>query len=150
MDKKAELIWVGPGMRMLGQVGDRPGVVLDSPYQKEGPISGTTPAELLLLSLAGCTGMDVISILVKQRQPVTGYEIRVEGDRAQEHPRVYTEIRLEFIVYGKGVDPKAVKRAIELSETKYCSVGAMLRPKVNIKTSYRIEEEQVAPYEPGK
>jgi putative redox protein len=97
-----------------------------------------TPMELVLEALAGCTGMDVADILRKKRQAVEGMEIRVRGTRAEDHPRVYTAIDLEYIVQGKEVSAEAVARAIELSMTKYCSVSGMLSPKVPIRTSFRI------------
>jgi putative redox protein len=85
--------------------------------------------------------MDVVSILQKKRQPFTGLQAKVTAERAEEHPRVYTEIHVEYVVTGKDVKPEAVARAIELSETKYCSATAMLRQAVEITTSYRIVEE---------
>jgi putative redox protein len=97
--------------------------------------------ELLLISLCGCTAMDVVSILQKKRQPFTGLQVKASAERAEEHPKVYTQIHLEYVVKGKGVEPQAVERAIELSETKYCSAAAMLSKAAQITTSYRIEEE---------
>jgi putative redox protein len=97
--------------------------------------------QLLLMGLAGCTAMDVISILQKKRQQVTGMEVNVVGDRVDEHPRYYRDIELEFVVRGHKVDPKAVARAIELSETKYCSASENLRGRSKIVTRFRIEDE---------
>jgi putative redox protein len=85
--------------------------------------------------------MDVISILRKKRQQVTGYEINVRAERASEHPMVYTSIHVEHVVRGKDISPDAVARSVELSEDKYCSVMAMLRPGTKIETSYRVEQE---------
>jgi putative redox protein len=110
-------------------------VLLASPPSAE---AGAAPVEILLMALAGCTGMDVISILEKKRQPAKSLEIRVRGKRADEHPRVYTEIELEFILSGEALTPEAVARAIELSETKYCSVGGMLTKAAKIHSSFRI------------
>lgn len=118
-------------------------LLMDSPLAPNGP-QGPSPMRLLLLSLAGCTAMDVISILKKKRQKVTGFEVHVVGDRAEDHPRRYTDIELEFVVRGRQIDPRAVERAIELSEDKYCSVTAGLKPKANIFSRYRIEEEAEA------
>jgi putative redox protein len=98
------------------------------------------PTDLLLVALAGCTGMDVISILKKKRQPVTGFEVNTRGKQASDPPNVYTEIHIEYVVRGEGIDPAAVERAIELSEGKYCSVSATLKKTARITTSYRIEE----------
>ncbi len=97
-----------------------------------------TPMELLLMALAGCTGMDVADILRKKRQPVDSMEIRVRGTRAEDHPRVYTAIELEYILSGADLSPEAVARSIELSMKKYCSVSGMLERSVSIRTSFRI------------
>jgi putative redox protein len=97
--------------------------------------------ELLLIGLAGCTSMDVVSVLQKKRQPLTGLQTKVTAERADEHPKVYTQIHVEYIVTGADVKPEAVERAIELSVTKYCSAMAMLRQAAEITTSYRIVEE---------
>src|SRR5690606_30221552 len=86
----------------------------------EGVKQGLSPMELLLVSLAGCTGMDVISILQKKRQDVTDFQIHVDGDRAETYPKVFTDIRVHFVVRGRDIDPTAVARAIELSRDKYC------------------------------
>jgi putative redox protein len=99
---------------------------------------GASPMEMVLAGLAGCTAADVISILEKKRQPVTGMEVRVRGQRADEHPRVYTDIEVLFVVYGAGVQPEAVRRAIELSEGKYCSVSGMLNRVARIQCSFEI------------
>lgn len=97
--------------------------------------------ELLMISLAGCSAMDVISILRKKRQNVTGFEIRVHGDRSNDHPKVFTDFDLEYIVRGIDVDPAAVERAIQLSTEIYCSVHAMLEKAAHIRTSYTIIAE---------
>jgi putative redox protein len=97
-----------------------------------------TPMELLLMALAGCTGMDTADILRKKRQEVDSMEIRVRGTRTEDHPRVYTGIELEYVVTGTNLSEAAVARSIDLSINKYCSVGAMLAPSVPIKTSFRI------------
>ena len=99
---------------------------------------GCRPMELLLFSLAGCTAVDVLSILQKKRQKVTGFEIKVGSDRSPEHPRRFTSITLNYIVEGDGIDPAAVERAIELSLTKYCSVHATLTESVPIRSAYEI------------
>src|SRR5690349_3970862 len=89
--------------------------------------SAASPMELLLLALGGCTGVDVISILRKKRQHVSGYRIEVHGDRREEFPRAYTKLYVKRIVTGRGISEQAVARAIELSDQKYCSVAATLR-----------------------
>jgi putative redox protein len=96
---------------------------------------------VLLEALAGCTGMDVISILRKKRQQVSGLSVEVQGSRAQQHPKVYTRIEVFYRVRGKNVDPQAVARAIELSATRYCPVIATLAKMAEVRTRYAIEKE---------
>lgn len=102
---------------------------------------GASPMELLLMGLAGCTAMDVVSILRKKRQNVTGFQIRVHGERVEDHPRVFTDFELEYIVKGIDIDPLAVQRSIELSVEHYCSVHAMLEKAATIRTRYTIIQE---------
>ncbi len=103
--------------------------------------SAATPMELLLLALGSCTGVDVISILKKKRQHVTDYRIEVSGERRADYPRSYTRLHVKHIVRGRGVSPEAVARAIELSDTKYCSVAATLRGAAEIVTTYEVIED---------
>ena len=130
---------IGP-MRFEVESGSGHTVALDVSADDGGENSAPTPMEMLLVALAGCTGMDVISILYKQRQDVTGYEIAVHGTRADEHPKVFTDITVEHVVSGQGVNPEFVRRAVELSETKYCSVSAMLGKTAHITTTFRVLE----------
>jgi putative redox protein len=115
-------------------------IALDVPSGEGGEDRGPTPMELLLMSLAGCTGMDVISILHKQRQQVVNYEVKVHGTRAEAHPRVYIEVTVEHIVTGHDLDPQAVRRAIELSSSKYCSVSQTVAKTAKITTSFEVRE----------
>jgi putative redox protein len=103
--------------------------------------SAATPMELLLIALGSCTGVDVITILKKKRQQVTDYRIEVSGERREEYPRSYTRLYVKHIVRGRGVSEAALASAIELSDTKYCSVAATLRGSAEIVTSYEIVEE---------
>jgi putative redox protein len=107
---------------------------LSSPAGEAGP----SPVQAVLASLGGCTAMDVIAILRKQRQRVTGYEVRVEGERHQEHPRYFTRIVMVHRIHGHHIRPEAVAEAIRLSDTKYCSVHAMLEPKAEIVSRFEI------------
>lgn len=102
-------------------------VMLDAAEAVGGENRGFRPMELLLVGLLGCTAMDVISILRKKRQEVTAFEVRGYGERATEHPMVYTHITLEYHVTGRNVQEAAVRRSIELSAVRYCSAQAMLR-----------------------
>ena len=92
-----------------------------------GDNDGFRPTELLLVALAGCTAMDVISILAKKRQAVTSFEVKAHGERASSDPKRFTSFLVEYVIKGEGIDPDAVERAVELSEDKYCSVMATLR-----------------------
>jgi len=100
--------------------------------------SAPTPVELLLVSVAACTAVDVVSVLKKKRQAVTDYRVEITGERRDEHPRSFTKMHIHHIVYGHDVSEQALAHAIELSDTKYCSVAATVRPTVEITTSYEI------------
>jgi len=112
--------------------------VLESDHERA---SAATPMELLLVALGGCTAVDVVSILKKKRQQVSDYRVEVRGTRRDEHPRAFTRIEVRHVVRGRGVSEAAVASAVELSETKYCSVAATLRPGVEIVTTYEIIED---------
>jgi putative redox protein len=103
--------------------------------------SAATPMELLLIALGSCTGVDVISILKKKRQHITDYRIEVSGERREDFPKSYTRLYVKHVLRGRGVSEAAVAQAIELSDTKYCSVAATLRGSAEIVTSYEIVEE---------
>lgn len=104
--------------------------------RKEAP----TPVELLMLALASCTAADVVSILQKKRQEVTGYRVDITGTRAEDHPRKFLAFHINHIVHGRSVSAKAVADAVFLSESKYCPVAATVRPTALITTSYEIVE----------
>jgi putative redox protein len=105
-----------------------------------GDSVGIEPMELVAIGLAGCTALDVISILQKKRQDVTAFEVQVHAQRAVEFPKVFTNIIIEYIVTGRQVEPVAVERSIELSATKYCPVQAMLNDSCNIEHKYSIKD----------
>jgi len=113
-------------------------VLLDSDESVGGTNAGFRPMEMLLVGLGGCTGMDVISILRKMRQDVTSYQVKVQGSRAEEHPKIYTEITVEHIVKGRGISTESVRRAVELSATRYCPASAMLGKAARIHHAYRV------------
>lgn len=135
----AKVVWKS-GLSFEGSADSGFTLPLDTTVEQGGQDSGFRPMELLLVGLAGCTGMDVISILKKKQQDVVSFEVSVHGERAQEHPRVYTHITIEYIVTGRGIDPAAVERAVELSETKYCSAQAMLSKAAKIDHAITIQE----------
>ncbi len=114
------------GMKFEAQVEDTPAILLDAD-QKDVPIGGPSPMQAALLAAMGCTASDVVWILNKQRVPFTRLEIDADAERAKEDPKVFTKVHLHYRVYGDGVKESAVKRAIDLSTEKYCSVGIMLR-----------------------
>jgi putative redox protein len=101
-----------------------------------------TPLEMLLVSVAACTAADVQSILEKKRQDVTAYKVEISGDRKEDHPRAFIRLRIHHIVHGRNVSEKAVADAVELSDTKYCSVAATVRPTAEITTSFEIVDVQ--------
>lgn len=101
-----------------------------------------TPLEMLLVSVAGCTAADVISIMEKKRQAVTNYRVEITGARRDEYPRKFTSFHIHHIVHGRAVSEKALADAIHLSDTKYCSVAATVRPGAEITTSYEIIEAE--------
>jgi len=109
---------------------------------------GVSPMELLLVGVAGCTGMDIADIMRKKRQAVQALKVKVRGKRAETYPMIFTEIEVTYLVWGEQIDPKALEQAIQLSEEKYCSASAMLRAAAQVRSSYRIlapgqaEEEQ--------
>jgi putative redox protein len=113
---------------------------MDGPENFYGSNAGIRPKELILISLAGCTGSDVVAILQKKKVNFTGFEMNIEAEQQEEHPQVFTKIHLEYVFYGKNIQHKDVERAIELSQTKYCSVTAMLQKAVTIEHSFRIVE----------
>ena len=114
-------------------------VVMDPSKQSGGEETGFSPMQLLLIALGGCTGMDVLHIMKKQRQQVSGLEILVSGKRVKEPPQVYDNINVEYKISGTNIKENAIKRAIQLSEIKYCSVGAMLRTKAKVTSNYTVQ-----------
>ena len=136
-EKTAKVIWSGSDLQFSGTLG--------SGYQFElnssAGVGGGSPMEFLLAGVVGCTAMDVISILQKMRQKVHNFSVEISGVRAEAHPKVYTEVTITYIVQGESVSQESVARAIELSETVYCSASQMFRRSgTKITSSYRIEE----------
>jgi len=117
-------------------------VQMDSDSNFGGTNGGVRPMEMVALGLAGCTAMDVLSILQKKRQKVTSFEVRVDAPRSADHPRVFTRAVINYIVTGKGVDEAAVLRGIELSFTKYCPVQKMLEGAFPMDLRYEIYEDE--------
>ena len=140
-----DVTWTG-GFRFTSKDAYGHSVTLDAPMEDGDSFEGFKPGELLLTSLAGCSGIDVMSILRKQRQDVTGLAIRVKGAQRPDPPWTWEEIELEYTVMGRGLRESAVRRAIHLALTEYCSVGATLGGRARITSSYKIvpQEESTA------
>lgn len=139
-EKTAKVVWSGNDLQFHGTLGS--GYEFD--LNSHAGEAGGSPMEFLLAGVAGCTAMDVISILQKMRQKVHGFSVEISGVRAEEHPKVYTEVDITFVVRGESINPENVARAIELSETIYCSASQMFqRSGAKINTGYRIEETAV-------
>ncbi|MGH2538286.1 MAG: OsmC family protein [Candidatus Promineifilaceae bacterium] len=130
------------GLTFTGSAESGHSVTMSVSRASGGDDDGPSPLELCLISMGGCTAIDVVAILRKKRQAVTGLEVRLATERAAEPPRVFTHFYLTFVVRGRGVDPGAVERAIELSQTKYCSVSAMLGLSGPIDCRYEIIEDE--------
>jgi len=113
-------------------------LTLDTNHERS---SAPTPMELLLVALGSCTGVDVVSILQKKREPLTDYRVEVRGERREDHPRSYKRMEVHHIVQGRKISEKSLAQAIQLSEAKYCSVAATLRPTAEIVSSYEIIED---------
>ncbi|MFQ5595259.1 MAG: OsmC family protein [Anaerolineae bacterium] len=141
MSKATTVTWKGD-MHFTATANTGYNLTLDADPSVGGQDMGFRPLELMLVSLAGCTAMDVISILRKKRQDVTGFEVRVQADQARDFPKVYTDIRVIYMVRGRNIDPAAVERAIELSEAKYCPAHAMLSKAANIISAYEVVVEE--------
>lgn len=138
---EAKAIWKGR-LSFDGSAGSGFTLPMGGSKEHGGDDDGFRPIELLLVGLAGCTAMDVISILEKKRQDVTGFEVHVNGERAADHPKVFTDIVIEYVVTGRNIDPAAVERAVELSSTRYCSSHAMLEKAAKIESKITILEAQ--------
>jgi putative redox protein len=139
-EKMTAKVRLETGMRFDAEAGSGHHVTLDAEEHGGGQNAGFRPMEMLLVGLAGCTGMDVISILRKKRQRVTAYEVHVAGIRAEDHPMVFVEITVEHIITGHQVQPEAVARAIQLSVERYCGAGAMLGKVARLTHTFRILE----------
>ena len=133
---KANVIW-HEKMTFTGKTNSDHPILLGTPSSPDH----ATPMELILIGLAGCTAMDVISILEKKRQQVTRFEIQVDADRSENHPKIFKDVVLTYIFAGKDIEENAVLRAIGLSTTKYCSVHAMLEQSVHMDLRYEIYED---------
>lgn len=129
------------GLQFVGEAPSGHALLMDADTAVGGRNTAVRPTELLLIGLGGCSGMDVVSVLKKKKQDVRGLEINLKGTKAEEYPQKFTDITIEFVVRGRNVSEEAVKRAVELSMNKYCSVKATLEGCAKINFSYKIIEE---------
>lgn len=125
MTIQAKVKWID-GLQFVARAGKGPAVVMDTPESG----GGASPMELLLMGTAGCTAVDVISILKKKRMAVTGFTVNISGERADDFPKPYTDIHIEYVVYGSDLRPAGIHQAIELSEKKYCGAMASLNARI--------------------
>jgi putative redox protein len=135
---KAEVYMVH-GLSFVGKADTNHWVAMDGPPELGGAAAGARPMELVLIGLAGCTGMDVVSILTKMRARLREFRVDVEAARAEEHPKIFTDIKISFYLRGDGLKEKDVAHAIELSRDKYCSAAAMLSRASKISYDFKIE-----------
>jgi len=141
MKHEANVRWAGR-MTFIGKAGTNHLVPMDTSPEFDGDDSATKPLELLLVALGGCTGMDVVPLLKKMRQDVTAVELNITAERSEEHPKVYTKIDIEYVVTGNALEEEKVKRAVELSQEKYCSVSAILKKSCPVNYTVRIVTPQ--------
>lgn len=129
--------WNG-GHRFDGYVGDYSPVGMEWGENRKS----ASPMELLLVSLAGCTGMDVVDILQKMREKITKVEVSVDGERRREHPKIWSSVSVTYDIYGRNLSSDKSEKAVKLSVEKYCSVAAMFRPEISLKHSFKLHETE--------
>ncbi len=139
---KARVQWLD-GRAFVGESGSGHAVVMDGAPESGGRNIGVRPMEMLLLGLGGCTAFDIIMILERMREKVTGLDIALEGERAGEDPKVFTQVKLIYKVRGRKLKPANVERAVNLSAEKYCSASAMFGKTATIAHSFEIIEEDI-------
>ncbi|MES9863327.1 MAG: OsmC family protein [Candidatus Thiodiazotropha sp. LLP2] len=137
---KARVVWV-EAATMMGEASSGHGVIMDGPPDHGGRNLGVRPMEMLLLGMGGCTEFDVLSMLRKSRQQVTGCVVELEAQRSEQDPKVFTAIHAHFVVSGRDLSEKHVSRAISLSAEKYCSASIMLGATAKITHDYEIINE---------
>jgi len=130
------------GMTFIGKGDTNHWVAMDGAREVGGTAAGTSPMELVLIALGGCSGMDVVSILRKMRVNYDKFEMKLSGERATEHPKVFTKIHVEYTIYGKEINEKDFAHAVELSQDKYCSVAGVIKKSgVELTFSYKVISE---------
>ena len=129
-------------MSFVGESGSGHSIVMDGAPDVGGRNMGVRPMEMVLLGLGGCTAFDMVLILQRQRQAISDCQVEIEAERAEEVPKVFTKIHVHYIVKGRGLDPKKVERAVNMTAEKYCSVSIMLSASVELTHDFEIVEEQ--------
>lgn len=137
---KARVQWLD-GRAFVGESGSGHAVVMDGSAEAGGRNIGIRPMEMLLIGMGGCTAFDVVMILERMREKVTKVDISLDGERAAEDPKVFTQVKVHYKLKGKGLKSANVERAIKLSEEKYCSATAIIGAKAKIESTYEIEDE---------
>ncbi len=137
---KATMRWAG-GLKFEGTGSFGHKIITDISKADGGDESGFRPSELLLYSIAGCTGVDIVRILEKQKQVITAIDIELSAEQPSDYPKPFKQIDVKYTVRGKNLDPQKVARAIELSEQKYCTVGLTIQQKTPMKSSYKVVNE---------
>jgi putative redox protein len=136
---KAKITWIN-GRAFLGESGSGHAVVMDGAPDAGGRNIGVRPMEMMLLGLGGCTAFDVVMILEKSRENITGCEVALEAERATEDPKVFTHVKMIYTFKGKGLKPASVERAVKLSAEKYCSASKMFEMTAKIEHTWTIIE----------
>jgi putative redox protein len=136
---ESSLKWAG-GAAFIGRSSSGHSVIMDGPPDGGGKDLGIRPMEMLILGMGACSSYDVISILKKSRQQITDCDVSITSSRAEDHPRIFTDIHIHFTITGKSLKEKQVERAIKLSAEKYCSASIMLGAMANITHDYDIQD----------
>jgi len=129
------------GVTFIGKGQSNHWIAMDGPEEFKGSNAASRPKELILIGLAGCSGSDISSILSKMKENITRFEIDVDAESSDEHPKVYTKIHLKYRFWGENLNEEKIEKAINLSQDKYCSVSAMLKPTVDITHSVEIKKD---------
>ena len=128
------------GLTFIGKADSNHWVTIDGPKKFNGSEAASRPMELLLISLGSCTGSDVVSILKKKRVDIQKFELNLTAERLETHPKIFTKIHIEYVFTGQNLKHEDIKRAIELSQNKYCPISAMLIKTVDLTYSYEIKK----------
>ncbi|MDA8216251.1 MAG: OsmC family protein [Dehalococcoidales bacterium] len=140
MSTNTAVVTLQENVRWKAESGSGHSVIIDGPVEAGGENAGFRPMELMLVALGGCMAYDMLMILTRMREDITGYELKANGERADDPPTVYTSVKLEHTITGHDVSEANVKRALSLAENKYCSASAMFSKTAKLTNSFRIVE----------